>query len=496
MSTPPNPETRFDRGAWLTLAFAASLLLWQLGAGIFGLPYPSDGWTYYSTADRSNVVRYYTLNTPTPLKSGDRVIAINGEPWDARNTPPLPETVWVDQVLRYTVVREGQTIEFDVRLTDRPLESLARGTIQVIVNDPLQYLVYLLSIAIVALVFLLRPGNQAARYLLIIFSILLVSTFGFADGIGVYVWRQPAPFVLSQALGASIWFTVFFPSFTLLALVFPVVKSPMRRFPRLVPLLVYGVPIALSARFIAQVVIERDYSRFDSAFFVFVGVGLFFVVTLIVSLVHSFVTIKEPIARAQLRWAALGVGGSYGVLILVMIITILVPIDAASRETLLDSVGLLSILLPLSLAIAILRYRLFDINLLIRRTLQYSVLSGLLAFVYFGLVVVLQSMFSAISNQQSEIVIVLSTLAIAALFLPLRRRVQAFIDKRFYRKKYDAAKVIADFAATCRDETDLDKLTARLVEVVQETMQPERVTLWLKPTMGRKKTDDRNERMG
>ncbi len=139
-----------------------------------------------------------------------------------------------------------------------------------------------------------------------------------------------------------------------------------------------------------------------------------------------------------------------------------------------------------AIGVAILRYRLFDIDLIIRRTLQYSLLSGLLALVYFGSVVVLQRIFTALTGQgQNQLVAVVSTLAIAALFNSVRRRVQDVIDRRFYRKKYDAAKVIAEFGATCRDETDLDKLTARLVEVVQETMQPERVSLWLKPTVDR-----------
>lgn len=138
---------------------------------------------------------------------------------------------------------------------------------------------------------------------------------------------------------------------------------------------------------------------------------------------------------------------------------------------------------PLTIGIAILRYRLYDIDVLIRRTLVYSVLTGALALVYFGGVVLLQAFFRAATGQsQSEFVTVISTLAIAALFVPLRHRVQSAIDRRFYRRKYDSAKTLAEFAATVRDETDLDKLTARLVEVVDETMQPEGISVWLKPT--------------
>ena len=136
--------------------------------------------------------------------------------------------------------------------------------------------------------------------------------------------------------------------------------------------------------------------------------------------------------------------------------------------------------IPVAFTLAIMRSRLWAIDVLIRRTVTYSILTGLLALTYFGGVVLLQSLFAVVGGQRSELAIVASTLAIAALFLPLRRRVQNAIDRRFYRKKYDAAKTLAEFGQTARDETDLEKLTARLVEVVQETMQPAHVSLWLK----------------
>ena len=119
---------------------------------------------------------------------------------------------------------------------------------------------------------------------------------------------------------------------------------------------------------------------------------------------------------------------------------------------------------------------------IIRRTVTYSILSALLLAVYFGIIVVMQQLFRVVTGQTSEIAIIVSTLAIAILFVPLRRRIQDFLDRRFYRKKYDAQKVLGEFAKTARDETDIDKLTNELIRVVDETMQPESVELWLKKT--------------
>jgi len=138
-------------------------------------------------------------------------------------------------------------------------------------------------------------------------------------------------------------------------------------------------------------------------------------------------------------------------------------------------------LIPVSIGIAILRYRLYDIDLIIRKTVQYGVLSALLALAYFGSVVLLQTVVGQATDAQSPLVIVVSTLLIAALFAPLRKRVQTAVDRRFYRQKYDAQQVLAQFAITARDETDMDKLTVELVRVVQETMQPQSLSVWIKP---------------
>jgi hypothetical protein len=153
-------------------------------------------------------------------------------------------------------------------------------------------------------------------------------------------------------------------------------------------------------------------------------------------------------------------------------------------ENLLENAVTLSFAgVPVAIGFAVLKYRLYDIDVIINRTLVYGSLTVMLAAVYFGGVTATQATFQTLTGQerQPQLAIVVSTLVIAALFNPLRRRIQGFIDRRFYRRKYDAAKTLEAFSAMLRDETDLDALNAELVGVVRETMQPAHVSLWLRP---------------
>jgi hypothetical protein len=158
---------------------------------------------------------------------------------------------------------------------------------------------------------------------------------------------------------------------------------------------------------------------------------------------------------------------------------------AASRTLflVLDAV-VVSALIPLAAGVAILRYRLYDIDVIVNRTLVYGSLTASLVLVYLGGVATTQAIFRALTGQeqQPQLAVVVSTLAIAALFNPLRRRVQGFVDRRFYRGKYDARKTLEAFSATLRSETDLDRLGEHLVGVVGETVRPSHASLWLRPS--------------
>lgn len=180
--------------------------------------------------------------------------------------------------------------------------------------------------------------------------------------------------------------------------------------------------------------------------------------------------------RQQLKWFAYGTTLSI-LMLIVIIILIFSNVNGAPGSFFFLTV----VFIPISAGIAMLRYRLYDIDVLINRTLVYGSLSALLALLYFGLIFTLQSLLQGTLIQNNGVAIVVSTLAIYALFQPLRRRIQQFIDHRFYRRKYDAARTLAAFGTTLRNEVELSQLREQLVAIVRETMQPTHVSLWLRP---------------
>ena len=200
--------------------------------------------------------------------------------------------------------------------------------------------------------------------------------------------------------------------------------------------------------------------------------------------VYRYMRVYNAVQRQQTKWFVFGFGVGISFLAIYYVLSAVVPGLSApdSWYQLLNALTwlLLWTLLLLCIGIAILRYRLWDIDVIINRTLVYGSLTALLALLYFGLIFALQSLLQGFIKQNNDVAIVVSTLAIAALFQPLRHRIQRIIDRRFYRSKYDAAKTLAAFSATLRNEVDLNTLSEHLLAVVQETMQPTHVSLWLR----------------
>ena len=272
-------------------------------------------------------------------------------------------------------------------------------------------------------------------------------------------------------------YTVASVSFTLLPFIFPngQIEPPWMSW--FIPFIILGSIITAFFSFMELGFNETFINLF------FLGFFLFWFLLGGYAFIYRFRYVSTSLERQQTKWVILGILSQIILFIPFSIIILVYPPSQPSVSRLVFfywiyiPIGLVSYLfLPGSVAVAILRYRLYDIDLIIRRTLQYSLLTGLLTAVYFGGVAIL----SAIIGQTLPIVIVLTTLLIAALFNPLRLRIQAYIDRRFYRQKYDAEKALAEFASFARRETDLTQLSIRLTGTVQETLQSEQVSLWLK----------------
>ncbi len=213
-------------------------------------------------------------------------------------------------------------------------------------------------------------------------------------------------------------------------------------------------------------------------FFVFLG-------SLVIAQVYRYRRVSTLEQRQQTKWVVFGFAAALVGFTAMLLLVGLVPAtqDAGPLGVMIFGTLIYGFLLliPLSIGVAILRSRLYDIDVVINRALVYGLLTVTLVLIYVGGVVALQYAFRSLTGSESQLAVVASTLAIAALFVPLRRRVQTLIDRRFYRQKYDARKTLEEFGARLREETDLDALGEDLVGVSRQTMQPAHVSLWLRP---------------
>jgi hypothetical protein len=214
---------------------------------------------------------------------------------------------------------------------------------------------------------------------------------------------------------------------------------------------------------------------------IFYGVGFWVALVAVLAAIASLVVRfrrARGVERQQLKWVV------YAVVVVVVCFTLfmMTPDPIGLSELAADVVfALLIAFIPVAMGVAILRYRLYDIDRLINRTLVYGLLTGLLACVYVGLVLILGQLFGGIGAEPPSWAVAGATLAVAALFQPARRRIQAVVDRRFNRRKYNAARTVEAFSLRLRDEVDLDALSTELLAVVDQTMQPTRASLWLRP---------------
>ncbi len=361
------------------------------------------------------------IREPSPIQGGDQLLEINGQTiqtiLDAQhNVFKRTRPDWPDgTILQYKVMRDGMPRVLDVSIRRLPYWSYFPSVVQLNAAVITQLAGSLFFFFAGLIVFLLRPGNYAAHALLFI-------------GVGFFFNAVPANFTAPTlaypnppvSIPFDTWTLAINPSLMYLVLVFPQPKLPLRRFPRLGVLLLY-LPWLFLFNLAYLFNLDNRIGYLQAAYAIYPLQGMILMLVTLSSLIHSAITLRDPVGRSQFKWMLagissfvfMGVGGW-------LVSAYLFPDSMAQGNWLLTTLGWF--LLPICLAIAITRYRLFDIDLIIRRTLQYAILTGVLGLLYFGSVLLGQRLVGALTGDpDSPLVLVVSTLLVAALFNPLAR---------------------------------------------------------------------------
>lgn len=423
--------------------------------------------------EKGAIVSPYDPGDPQ-WQAGDVVTAVAGvdmKTWAARLFVPgiqRPALEKGDRV-EYKIERDGQIIEQTIELGPYPFRAVL-----------VQYwgaMLFAFGSQVVAIFVLIKKPEDPAARVLFLWAMSASHTYAWSFFLQLSDFVGGTGFWLFNLATPGLWL-VNWPAGLHLVLVFPRPVEIIRRRGWIVPalyLLSFGI-------FIIEVAwwwfIEKNillWLNFRSTAENMVA-GIFLAATMI-TLIGRFIFGLTDIERMQMRWVVFG-GAITGTITLIF--WIITPQVLGRTFLNPNLLGLVLLLFPISLAVAIVRHQLFDIDVIIRRTLVYSALTGILALIYFASVVIIGQLLQLLTGQVSSAGIVISTLMIAALFTPLRRRIQDIIDRRFFRRKYDAEKALDRFAGMARSETDLERLEAALLGVVNETLEPERSQLWLK----------------
>jgi hypothetical protein len=408
-----------------------------------------------------------------PFSDGDVLVAVNGIMIEERSQSFFfgylkAEIYEIGQPPVYTILRDGELFHFEVELGAFLWQS--------ILIEHIGVFLFILLAQGLSLFVLLQKKEDPAAQAFFIWAFSGSHTYIWAVGLQVSDLFNGFSYWYFRLVNIPLWL-LFWPAMIHMLLVFP---KPVFSSEQLRPWLLrlYTLPFAIYLVFVAW-----QYMRHEShlSWWNSILVGEYLVA--LIFMLGGILLISRHYRRAQSHAERIKIGWVfYGVLISVLLafsLYILPNMLLGAPFISPNGLGLVNLPFIIALGIAIWRHSLFDIHIIIRRTVVYGLLTALLAITYLSLVTLLQFIISIWGGEQSSFVIVISTLAIAALFNPLRKRIQFFIDRRFFRVKYNAEKALADFASTARSETDPDVLAEKLSEVISSTVQPEKIELWI-----------------
>lgn len=467
---------RLARISWFVLFASVFIVTVSAAQLAYRFTLPTDGWSAYAgpfgTEDGGMLIyQSNLLGGSSPLRRGDRVHAVESyvlDPifFDLGLGEEAVRARWESgMTVAYSVLRDGKRERIDVPARRWTVAAWLAYTVRDI-NRLGNTLGTWLMLLVAGIVFVRKHETPAARALLLLCASLLAQWISGSLPDGVSVTLYPAVREFTFFFTYSIYLGLIAPALFDFTLVFPQRKATIERRPWLLAL-----PFA--AAWCGFFVMHQSGK---------VELGwlgtLLFLLASVAAVVHSLLTARDPVSRAQLRWAGWGFLVGLGLTMLTFL-----PMFGLVNGTLSNLMRMGSNLgvpvVGISLAVAILRYRLFDLDLIIRRTLIYTAVTTMLVGLYLASIVLLQEIFRSLTGQNTNLAIVVSTLAIVVLFNPLRLRVQSWIDRRFYRGKYDAEQIVASFAQMAQNEADLGIITSELVNVIRTTMQPRFAGLWL-----------------